>query len=199
MKTEQKAQCKKIWDFQKKYLTDEYNKTFKIHPELDVTLTYYMTPSYSQIELDIGDHSFKASAALKKVFTTLGVDLDDYDNYDEYLSKERDVLQLKYRELLKPLNASNADLQELNRICECEDTFEVWWESVVVDNTSPKSATLRLNASYSAVVSRGVKNVQVGCQSIPISVIRELVALYDTVNAPAQVVATPAKSKTVKK
>lgn len=189
-----RAQSDKIFAFE-----TEHGKTKKATltpiPGLTVNLEYVysFSPRYSEVDVEVEDYSVKATKAFKPVTDALGgydfaeLIYDHIEGCDLVPEKELTKLTSDFRKALAAIPEGFRN--KLSDLQNYEDSAAFW---KAVDDAQnyvepPAPVRFRINSGYSADIVAGKENIQVGCQSIPVSQVRALLAKIDEVNQ------TPAK------
>jgi hypothetical protein len=143
------------------------------------------------IYLEFSD--YKASKEANKFFGSLSdYSFDIADSEAVYDAQSK--LENKLKGLLEAEKQINKHLRDINisrtAFYACfeslsKNTLLPWATvSAALSNLSvaPKPIEVKLNDSYTAKIVPNTTTIQVGCQSIPVSAIREVLATYDEVS-----------------
>ncbi len=187
MITVTKEQAKAIWDI---YTANKKQQSVSFSPlaGVDVTLMYVYTFSLRYgIESELVDSNVKLSRELKKFSDKFDMGFEylvDSISLDEYIPKK------EFNALDKAFDKARNSIPEIirNRVSDLHNysSFENFWKNIqgkVEVLNAPAPTMVKLNLSYTAEVAKGSNNVRVGCQTIPIENIKELVRVIESVNA----------------
>lgn len=186
MKTKDKAAVKKLFEaFKKAYKLQK--KTIKINDDITIKIEYDLTYSSNYgWEFEVSEYVVVLSKYLEKVFESVHVcssclyDNIDYEDYVDIQDLESNIEQL----------IDDADVD----VGECMEWFEIdmivsntwtdWWKCFskeTQEEETPKVTYNRitLNNEYTAIIDKRNKAVKVGCQTISIDSVRELIKEYD--------------------
>lgn len=187
MITVTKEQAKAIWDI---YTANKKQQSVSFSPlvGVDVTLMYLYTFSLRYgIDIELVDSKVKLSKELKKFSDNFGVDFEYFVHdipLDAHISKR------EFNALNRAFDKARNSFPEIirNRVSQLDSysSFEQFWNAIqeqVEELNAPAPTMVKLNLSYTAKVTKGSKDVRVGCQTIPIENIKELVRVIEYVNA----------------
>lgn len=184
MKTKDKAAVKKLFEaFKKAYKMQK--KTIKVNNDITIKIEYDLTYSSNYgWGYDILEYDAVFSKYLEKIFESVHVCSSYlYDNidYEDYVDIEDLVSNIE--QLI-----DDADVGEYMEWFENDrivfNTWTDWW-NVFSEETreegTPKVTYNRisLNDDYTAIIDKRNKAVKVGCQTISIDSVRELIKEYD--------------------
>lgn len=125
--------------------------------------------------------------ASKKFFdeleSTLGVDISDNDLVYELISELEDEINDELKPFID-LNLSTSVKNYVTGIFYNKNGNIKAWTTVVKDYKEPVVNEIRvvLSPSYTAVVKRTNNIIDVGCQRIPINIVRDIVTAWETLN-----------------
>lgn len=189
-----KKQTDKVFAF---FTEHGKSKTVTVVPIEGVTVkadyTYDFNLRYG-LDVNVDEYDVKVGKQLAKLEELLGgwtleeLINEHADANDIVPDKEYNKLS---KDFSKALDAIPQELRyKLGNIEDYKDADAFWNRVNDLQNfvAPPPPTTFRINGSYSASITKGEENIQVGCQSIPVSQVRALLAKIDEVNQP-----TPAK------
>jgi hypothetical protein len=184
MQPKNKTKVKAIYDFLQK-ITKLQKKILQPHPEAKLTINYYISHYNGDFELDVDTASIIAKGELKKFFNIANIEsddiIDDFD-YEKYI--DVDQIEADFNILMRKADIDTVEYSYLFNDCEdiCWNDFWKYFSSNFDDPTKPKPykpKPIRLNSSYNAIIDKDGECIKVGCQTVPIHAVREIIEEYD--------------------
>lgn len=181
MKTFNKEKAKAAFNAIKKITSKTHKKVFELSPLLKTTVSYDVVwNEYNGLDYEIDSEKIVCSKELKKLLEKLDVCaerlLEDYQYEDEINFQSDNVL------INKLIEESGIDPAWYGSYCDYNN-FEEWYKDVLEneeESQTVKSNTIQLTRDYNAVVDKKKKVVKVGCQTIPIEKVEEILKIYNS-------------------
>ena len=186
------AQAKKIWEFQEQFGKTQ-TVTYSPIPGLEVKVEYqnlFAVNDGGNLSSEVSEHTVKVSKELKpleKFFGMSMADLIEYNIDEDFLIPDAEVAKINkdFKKAVSVLDKKTFKGFHFEYLSDYR-TFAAFWADIKRGEkfaTAPAPVTVKLNGSYSAIVRQGDDNVKVGCQTIPISKIKEILKAVEEVNA----------------
>lgn len=182
-----KEQAQEIWAFKTNHGKP---KTVIVNPVEGFTVTLKYEYSFDLrygLDVEVVDSTVKISKEMKKLEKLLSVDFQESVNCDmefsDYLpKKEYDTLTKAFD---KARNALDSDILVRLSTLDYYTSFNDFWSDIQVAESiqnAPKPTTFVINPGYTAKITKGAKDIQVGCQSIPIANVKALLEAIENEN-----------------
>lgn len=181
MKKFNKEKAKAAFNAIKKITSKTHKKGFELSPLLKVTVVYdVIWNEYGGLDYEIVSEKPVCSKEMKKLLEKLDVCaeylLEDY-NYEDAIDLQSDNALID-----KLIEESGIDRFWYDSYCDYNNSEE-WYKNFLENEEeyrTVKSNTVKLTRSYSAVVDKKAKVVKVGCQTIPIEKVEEILKIYNS-------------------
>lgn len=190
LKNVTKVQVTKAWNLYKENSNTKKTVIDRI-PGVTITASYYYDFSlrYSHVDIEVDETDVKLSKAMKELDNYLGgytldeLIGDNADPSDFVPTKEYNAVQKAWSAFIALLPETTR--RALGNLDEYSDV-EAFWKAINDIQTGVKPAgptTIKLTSDYDAIITKGRPNIRVGCQSIPIETLRQVLATVDELNS----------------
>ena len=181
MQTINKEKAKAAFDAIKKITSKANKKVIELSPLLKVTVSYDVVwDIYDGLYLEMNSEKSTPTEELKKLLQKLDVRVEDLlqdYNFDKEIDLKSDG------NLIDKLIKESGVVVGWYGNHYNYNNFEQWWKVILEKEEKSKtiqSCTVVLNREYKAVVDKKNKVVKVGCQTISIDKVEQILKLYNS-------------------